>query len=193
MNRLTVLTTKMKTLSLLVAGAPLLRKTLGISALGLAVGLSAPLQAQEASEEAAAEKPAKAQVRETAPLGEAVERQLPLYMDYQTWVQDPSRYEQNLGDRIETQTEEVENLKTIKLTNVVPPIRYQSGVSEIPADYVERLRGVLDGMKGRLNVRLHFVGHSDNVPLFGALRARLGDNTGLSRERAGAAAEYFQV
>lgn len=193
MNRLTVLTTKMKTLSLLVAGAPLLRKTLGISALGLAVGLSAPLQAQEATEEAAAEKPAKAQVRETAPLGEAVERQLPLYMDYQTWVQDPSRYEQNLGDRIETQTEEVENLKTIKLTNVVPPIRYQSGVSEIPAEYVERLRGVLDGMKGRLNVRLHFVGHSDNVPLFGALRARLGDNTGLSRERAGAAAEYFQV
>ena len=30
------------------------------------------------------------------------------------------------------------------------------------------------------------------MPLFGDLRVRLGDNEGLSRERAGAAAEYFQ-
>lgn len=199
MNRLTVLTKTMKTLSMLKPSvakveAPDLRTLVCAGALGaLLISVPLPLLAEDNAEDTTSEEQASPKTRETAPLGEAVERQLPLYVDYQTWVQDPSRYEQNLGDRIETQTEEVENLKTIKLTNVVPPIRYQSGVSEIPAEYVERLRGVLDSMKGRLNVRLHFVGHSDNVPLFGALRARLGDNIGLSRERAGAAAEYFQV
>ena len=176
MNRLRVQTITMKPLSLLAV---------------LMLGLPLWLQAEEPAP--AEQETASPEVRESAPLGEAVERQLPLYVDYQQWVQDPARYEQNLGDRVETQVEEQEQLKTIKLTNVVPPIRYQSGVSEIPASYVEQLRDVLDGMRDRLNVRLHFVGHSDNVPLFGTLRARLGDNEGLSRERAGAAAEYFQV
>ncbi len=194
MNRLTVLTKTMKRLSMKMAspraiGAPGRAGVLTV----LIMGIALPLQAEQAAAPQTEQALPAPDVRVTPSLGEAVERQLPLYMDYQTWVQDPSRYEQNLGDRIETVTEDVENLRTIKLTDVVPPIRYQSGVSEIPASYVERLRAVLENMRGRLNVRLHFVGHSDNVPLFGALRARLGDNTGLSRERAGAAAEYFQV
>lgn len=194
MNRLTVLTKTMKRLSMKMAspraiGAPGRAGVLTV----LIMGTALPLQAEQIAAPQTEQALPAPDVRVTPSLGEAVERQLPLYMDYQTWVQDPSRYEQNLGDRIETVTEDVENLRTIKLTDVVPPIRYQSGVSEIPASYVERLRAVLENMRGRLNVRLHFVGHSDNVPLFGALRARLGDNTGLSRERAGAAAEYFQV
>ncbi|WP_290523175.1 OmpA family protein [Alcanivorax sp.] len=194
MNRLTVLTKTMKRLSMKMAspraiGAPGRAGVLTV----LIMGIALPLQAEQIAAPQTEQALPAPDVRVTPSLGEAVERQLPLYMDYQTWVQDPSRYEQNLGDRIETVTEDVENLRTIKLTDVVPPIRYQSGVSEIPASYVERLRAVLENMRGRLNVRLHFVGHSDNVPLFGALRARLGDNTGLSRERAGAAAEYFQV
>ena len=47
-------------------------------------------------------------------------------------------------------------------------------------------------MRGRLNVRLHFVGHADPQSLIGPLKAKYGDNTGLSRERAGTTAEYCQ-
>jgi len=166
-------------------------------ALATLLALCAPLQAQQGPEQnPQKEQPDVEQVepesRETAPLGEATEKQLPLYRDYSEWVQDASVYEQNLGDRIETELVQEQELNTIKLTDVVPPIRYESGVAKIPDDYVEKLRDVLDTMRGRRNVRLHFVGHSDNVPLFGDLRVRLGDNEGLSRERAGAAAEYFQ-
>ncbi len=143
-----------------------------------------------AAGETGSEKPAG--VRETAPLGEAVEKQLAPDVPLQLWSQDDSIYDKNRGDRIETQQVTEKVVKTVKLHNVVPPIRYASGDYEIPESYVGMLRDILDSMKDRRNVRLHFVGHSDDVKLRGALKARLGDNVGLSRERAGTAAEFFQ-
>jgi flagellar motor protein MotB len=133
-----------------------------------------------------------AAVRESAALGATVEKQLPLYVEPQRWLQDPALYEQNRGDRIETQQVKEKVVRTVKLANVVPPIHYGSGEAEIPAHYVDLLRDVLARMQGRRNVRLHFLGHSDNAQLRRALLARYGDNVGLSRERAGTAAEYFK-
>ncbi len=162
--------------------------------LSVALAIASPVQAaQEKLTEDASAEPAKPQFRESAALGESVEKQLPIYLDATQWAQDPSIYAQNLGDRIETQQVQQQVVKTVKLPNVVPPIRYESGVAAIPESYVEKLRDVLESMRDRRNVRLHFVGHSDNVPLFGELKARYGNNVGLSRERAGAAAEYFQI
>lgn len=106
------------------------------------------------------------------------------------WVLDAESEGQ--GDRIEKRQVLTPEATTVKLQNVVPAIRFGSGEAEIPPDYTQRLREVLDRMKGRTNVRLHFVGHTDNVPLVGAARATFGDNDGLSRERAGTVAEYFQ-
>ena len=48
------------------------------------------------------------------------------------------------------------------------------------------------GMRDRRNVRLHLVGHADAQPLSAALARVYGDNAGLSRERAGEVAEFFQ-
>ncbi|MDO8988392.1 MAG: OmpA family protein [Sideroxyarcus sp.] len=96
------------------------------------------------------------------------------------------------GDKLEKKQVLEKAAKTVKLQNVVPPIRFGSGKAEIPPEYIGLLRGVLDKMKDRANVRLHFVGYSDNVQLSGALAARYNDNVGLSRERAGTTAEYFQ-
>ncbi|MCG8391988.1 MAG: OmpA family protein [Pseudomonadales bacterium] len=170
-----------------------IKSALAVLALAVTVGLPAhALAAGDDDANQAETSTNKRELRESEPLGKNTEKQLPLYRDYSQWVQDASVYEQNLGDRIETELVQEQELHTIKLTDVVPPIRYESGVAKIPEDYVEKLRDVLDTMRGRRNVRLHFVGHSDNVPLFGDLRVRLGDNEGLSRERAGAAAEYFQ-
>ncbi|MFL6650056.1 MAG: OmpA family protein [Sulfurifustaceae bacterium] len=96
------------------------------------------------------------------------------------------------GDRVEVRKVKVQDVKTVKLQNVVPPIRFGSGEAEIPPEYTALLRDVLNRMKGRANVRLHFVGHTDNVPLAGAIKMQYGDNVGLSRERAGTVAEYFK-
>ncbi len=86
-----------------------------------------------------------------------------------------------------------ERLATVKLTDVVPPIRFESGVADIPQSYIESLRKALDDLRDRRNVRLHLVGHADDQPLSDELARIYGDNAGLSRERAGEVAEFLQT
>jgi len=128
-----------------------------------------------------------------SPLGEPVERHLDDYQPFGTWTRDPALLESEAGDRLETQQVVGEELETVKLTDVVPPIRFESGVADIPGGYVERLGQILDGMRDRRNVRVHFVGHADSQRLSEGLARVYGDNAGLSRERAGEVAEFFQL
>jgi flagellar motor protein MotB len=125
--------------------------------------------------------------------GEAVERHLPGDLDFRQWVQDPELLQTEAGDRLETRDVIAEEVEVIKLSGLVPPIRFESGVADIPPDYVAQLRTILEGMRHRRNVRLHLVGHADNQPLSATLAQVYGDNAGLSRERAGEVAEFFQA
>jgi flagellar motor protein MotB len=130
-------------------------------------------------------------ILEPATLGQAVEKQTSTEGPRTVWGQDKGG-EAKQGDKTEMRQVVEKSVKTVKLQNVVPPIHFASGEADIPNGYVEKLRNVLDGMKGKDNVRLHFVGHTDNAQLFGEVRMKYGDNLTLSRERAGATAEYFQ-
>ncbi len=132
------------------------------------------------------------EVRETTASGEDAERHLAPDQPLTPWLHDPSIFDEAQGDRIETRQVMERQVKTIKLDNLVPPILFPLGQAEIPAGYLERLRKVLHDMRDRENVRLHFVGHADPLSLTPALQKIFGDNLGLSRERAGTVAEYFQ-
>ncbi|QWV92905.1 OmpA family protein [Geomonas oryzisoli] len=131
-------------------------------------------------------------VRDAAGRGETTEGHLPKEATYTPWLLDPSVFAQDQGDRTEKRKVAEKDVKTVKLTDLVPPIRFRTGEAEITREYLELLRGVLEKMRGRANVRLHFVGHADSQRLSGALQGKFGDNTGLSRERAGTTAEYCQ-
>ena len=130
---------------------------------------------------------------DTTELGEPVERHLSGDQTFQRWSQDPDLLDSERGDRLEVQQVVGEELETVKLKNVVPPIRFESGVAQIPPDYVDKLARVLESVRFRRNVRLHFVGHADSQPLSDSLVRVFGDNSGLSRERAGEVAEYFKA
>src|SRR3989441_2466693 len=132
-----------------------------------------------------------AQVGEAKP-AEQVERHLSSDQKFQLWSQDPKQLDSERGDRIETRQVTGEKLETVKLRNVVPPIHFESGVAKIPPDYVEKLARILESMRYRRNVRVHFVGHADSQRLSEPLARQFGDNMGLSRERAGEVAEYFK-
>src|SRR6059036_3907183 len=132
-----------------------------------------------------------AQVIETKP-AEQVERHLSSDQKFQLWSQDPKQLDTERGDRIETRQVTGEKLETVKLKNVVPPIHFESGVAKIPPDYVDKLARILESMRYRKNVRVHFVGHADSQRLSEGLARVFGDNMGLSRERAGEVAEYFK-
>ncbi len=133
-----------------------------------------------------------AQVDE-APLGEAVERHLPDDKPFMIWVQDPGTVDRELGDTLESRETIADALETVKLSNLVPPIRFESGVAQIPATTVDSLGEILNRMRDRINVRLHLIGHADSRPLSAKLADIYGDNAGLSRERAGQVAEHFQT
>jgi flagellar motor protein MotB len=126
-------------------------------------------------------------------LDEPVERQLSGDQAFQQWVLDPELLDTDRGDRLEVRPVVGQEVETVKLRNVVPPIRFESGVAEIPPSYVDKLAEVLEGVRHRRNVRVHFVGHADSQPLSGALARVFEDNAGLSRERAGEVAEYFKT
>ena len=87
-----------------------------------------------------------APVDETKP-GEQAERQLSGDQPIQQWSQDPSVFDSERGDRLEIQKVPGEELETVKLKNVVPPIRFESGVAKIPPDYVDKLSKILEGMR----------------------------------------------
>jgi flagellar motor protein MotB len=132
------------------------------------------------------------QVITTPRLGQTVEKQLPPDGEFMPWKLDESRLPPLVKERTEDKEVLEKNARTIKVQNLLPPIYFESGKANISKDYVERVRKILDGMKDRRNVRLHLVGHTDNVQLFGEARIQYVDNDGLSRERAGVSAEFFQ-
>ena len=127
------------------------------------------------------------------PMGEAVERHLSLDEPFMQWVQDPERVDDEISDTIELREGLADGFETIKLTGLVPPIYFESGVAQIPTGTVESLGEILNRMRDRMNLRLHLVGHADSQPLSPRLQAVYGDNMGLSRERAGEVAEYMQT
>jgi flagellar motor protein MotB len=131
-------------------------------------------------------------VRETDVQGEAAEMHLPTDQALTPWIHDPSIFQKDEGDRTEMRKVVEPDVKTIKLDNLVPPIHFGLGEVEITEEYLNLLRDVLDSMRDRANVRLHFLGHADPLLLRGELIDLYGDNVGLSRERAGTVAEYCQ-
>ncbi len=125
--------------------------------------------------------------------GTAVEKQMSTDQPLMRWSQDPAQLDTESGDRLERREVRGRKAKTVKLRNVVPPIRFESGVAKIPPGHIAKLRRTLDEMKHLENVRLHLVGHADNEPLSPGLSRLFGDNEGLSAERAGEVAEYLKA
>ena len=159
---------------------------------GLGVLLPAMALAQAPAGPGTPAKPGTSQVVTTPQLGETVEKQFTPDEPLTPWKQDESRLPPLVKERTEEKQVLEKTVKTIKVQNLLPPIYFLSGKADIPNDYVDKVRKILADMKGRNNVRLHLVGHTDNVQLVGEVKAQYGDNTGLARERAGVAAEFFQ-
>ncbi|MEM9173913.1 MAG: OmpA family protein [Myxococcota bacterium] len=124
--------------------------------------------------------------------GQVAERHLPNDEPTTLWALDPEEATETTSDRLESRATVEEAFETIKLKDVVPPIRFESGRVDLPEAVVETIRDRLASMQHLQNVRLHLVGHADDQALSPALQARFGDNEGLSRERAGEMAEWLQ-
>ncbi len=126
------------------------------------------------------------------PVGENTEKQMLPNEVFNLYIQDETFFRPQQDDTVEIKKVLERTAKTFKLDNVVKPIRFKAGQADIPQEFVTKLRALLESMKNRANVRLHFIGHTDSDPLGGATKAKYGDNVGLSKARAEIAAEFFQ-
>ena len=129
---------------------------------------------------------------EKYPLGKNTEKHFPPNQEFTLWTQDETLFKPQEDDKVEIRKVLEKETETFKLEGKVPDIGFKSGEANIPDSYIEKLRDILNEMKNRTNVRLHFVGHSDSDKLSGALRAKYINNIGLSKYRAQETAEYFQ-
>jgi flagellar motor protein MotB len=129
---------------------------------------------------------------EKYPLGQNTEKHFPPNQEFTLWTQDETFFKPQEEDKVEIKKVLEKETETHKLEGKVPAIGFKSGEVNIPDSYVEKLRDILNEMKNRSNVRLHFIGHSDSDKLSGALRAKYINNIGLSKYRAQETAEYFQ-
>lgn len=129
---------------------------------------------------------------ESYPIAKNSEQHYAPNQQFTLWVSDELFFKPAEEDQIEIKKVLEKETETFKLENKVPAIGFKSGIVNIPDSYVEKLRVILDEMKNRSNVRLHFIGHSDSDKLSASLQAKYVDNIGLSRSRAQIAAEYFQ-
>ncbi len=136
--------------------------------------------------------PAAAQMVTFSSPGPNVEHELPTDQPPTIWARNPKAISQVQGDRIAKRAVVTRTMVTVKLKNVIPPIRYGSGATAIPRPYVELLRKALHKLRNRRNVRVHLVGYADNQPLSPALARIYGNNAGLSRARAGLIAEFLK-
>ena len=80
----------------------------------------------------------------------------------------------------------------IIINNVVDTIRFKVAEINIPRHYINQLKQVLADLSDKRNVKLVFVGHTDNQLLGAWVKEKYGDNLGLSRARAKRVAEYFR-
>jgi len=81
------------------------------------------------------------------PVGEVVERHLSDDDGFTRWVQDPDRIDTDMGDALETRATVTDALETVKLSNLVPPIGFESGVAQIPVSTVDSLNDILGRMR----------------------------------------------
>ncbi len=73
---------------------------------------------------------------------------------------------------------------TKSLPNMIAPVYFESGKSQIPEGYVDSLRRMVDSLADKQNLRLKFTGHTDSDPLSGNAADLYSDNYGLSKHRA---------
>lgn len=80
------------------------------------------------------------------------------------------------------------------VTNIIDPVYFDSGKSNLPSEDIERLREVISHYKKQgADVRVAVIGHTDSTPLSSSTEDKYGSNQGLSEARSAQVAEFIQI
>ncbi|WP_250458903.1 OmpA family protein [Microbulbifer litoralis] len=120
-------------------------------------------------------------------------RSLNRRVEVEFWYDDPM---ETAGDGVQA-CPEAASAETITIAHEspageIPPIRFENGDPAISQSQLMRMKNVMAEVADKANVRLSFVGYSDNERMERREAMVYGDDVGLSRARARRAMEQVQ-
>jgi len=112
-------------------------------------------------------------------------------------VQNTSRTYEDLLERMKSEISKgdvtISELKGKLTVNLVDSVLFDSGKAEVKPNGLVVLQKVIDILKGIEDKSIRVEGHTDNVPIVGALTRRYATNWELSTARAINVARYLQL
>ena len=177
----------------IIAGA--LTMTLLVAVLGFSY-YSSHREAEAANAELAQARAALAKSQgEAGDLGrkltESQGRIETLEQEKETAVQSQKSLENEMRAALESKDVTISQLQGKLTVNILDRILFDSGEAELKPDGMEVLRKVATILAAHPTLRIHVVGHTDNVPIRLAARKRFPSNWELSTARATAAVRFL--
>jgi chemotaxis protein MotB len=137
----------------------------------------------------AQEKAATAELKEKLAQSEA--RIEELRKENERAAQSHRSLEDEMRAALESKDVTISKLQGKLTVNILDRVLFDSGEAELKPDGEGVLRKVAEVLAQHPNVRLHVIGHTDNVPIRAAARNRFPSNWELSTARATAAVRFL--
>jgi len=124
-------------------------------------------------------------------LTESKDRIENLEKEKETAVQSQRSLESEMRAALESKDVTISQLQGKLTVNILDRILFDSGEADVKPDGGEVLKKVATILASHPNLRIHVVGHTDNVPIRPAARKRFPSNWELSTARATAAVRFL--
>jgi chemotaxis protein MotB len=124
-------------------------------------------------------------------LAESQNRIEELQKEKETVVQTHKSLEDEMRAALESKDVTISQLQGRLTVNILDRILFDSGEAELKPDGAAVLGKVAGILAQHPNLRIHVIGHTDNVPIRAAARSRFPSNWELSTARATAAVRFL--
>ena len=124
-------------------------------------------------------------------LAESQERIGTLEKEKETAVQSQKSLESEMRGALESKDVTISQLQGKLTVSILDRILFDSGEADLKPDGAEVLRKVATILASHPNLKIHVIGHTDDVPIRPAARKRFPSNWELSTARATAAVRFL--
>jgi chemotaxis protein MotB len=153
--------------------------------------LRADLAAAQAAAQAAAAKTEAAALDLKDKLNESQARLAELAKEKDSAVQSHKSLEDEMRAALESKDVTISQLQGKLTVNILDRVLFDSGEADLKAGGATVLRKVAAILKDHPNLKIHVIGHTDNVPIRASARHRFPSNWELSTARATAAVRFL--
>jgi chemotaxis protein MotB len=126
-----------------------------------------------------------------AKLAEAQTRIEDLQKEHDAAVEMHKSLEEEMRAALESKDVTISQLQGKLTVNILDRVLFDSGEAELKPDGATVLRKVAEILAQHPNLKVHVIGHTDNIPIRASARSRFASNWELSTARATAAVRFL--